>query len=129
MSNRRGRRLSYQVTSFFSENLIGFELQITTETMDKIKLIDTGTITSKNNSQYNEMGSKAHCLPFEQNASKGIWAGDNPLDYPYPLTLAQIILVVLTSRLLYCFLRPLGQTRYVCNLLVCFCFSPTYRFR
>ncbi|KAM1020295.1 hypothetical protein ACFX13_042286 [Malus domestica] len=82
-------------------------------------------ITSKNNSQYNEMGSKAHCLPFEQNASKGIWAGDNPLDYPYPLSLAQIILVVLTSTLLYCFLRPLGQTRYVCNLLAGIILGPS----
>ncbi|XP_021819996.1 cation/H(+) antiporter 15-like [Prunus avium] len=58
-----------------------------------------------------------HCMLVHASSSRGIWFGENPFDDPYPLMLAQIILVVLTSRLLYFLLRPLGQTKFVCNLL------------
>lgn len=34
--------------------------------------------------------------------------------------LAQTLLIVITSRVLYFFLRPLGQTKLVCSLPVCF---------
>ncbi|CAB4301442.1 unnamed protein product [Prunus armeniaca] len=58
-----------------------------------------------------------HCMLVHASSSRGIWFGENPFDDPYPLMLAQIILVVLTSRLLYFLLRLLGQTKFVCNLL------------
>lgn len=57
------------------------------------------------------------CVPQTDVVSKGIWFNDNPLDYPLPAAMAQIILAVVTSRLLYFLLRPLGQTKFVCNLL------------
>ncbi|XP_008234073.1 PREDICTED: cation/H(+) antiporter 15-like [Prunus mume] len=59
----------------------------------------------------------AICRPLESISSKGIWLRDNPLDYPFPLVMAQVSLVLLTSRALYYLLRPLGQTKFVCNLL------------
>ncbi|XP_008234074.1 PREDICTED: cation/H(+) antiporter 15-like [Prunus mume] len=57
------------------------------------------------------------CVPVQRIDSEGILLKDNPLDFPYPLMLFQIILLVLISRALYCLLRPLGQTKFVCNLL------------
>ncbi|PQP97702.1 hypothetical protein Pyn_10698 [Prunus yedoensis var. nudiflora] len=59
----------------------------------------------------------AICLPQQSISSKGIWLRDNPLDYPFPLIMAQVTLVLFTSRTLYYLLRPLGQTKFVCNLL------------
>ncbi|CAN6710012.1 unnamed protein product [Malus baccata var. baccata] len=57
------------------------------------------------------------CMQQQAVTSKGFWRKDNPLDYPLPLTMAQIVLVVVISRALYYLLRPLGQTKFVCNLL------------
>lgn len=60
------------------------------------------------------------CGPLRPPYSKGIWVGDNPLQNPFLSMLAQTLLIVITSRVLYFFLRPLGQTKLVCSLLVCF---------
>ncbi|XP_004296353.1 PREDICTED: cation/H(+) antiporter 15-like [Fragaria vesca subsp. vesca] len=54
------------------------------------------------------------CRP---SRSKGICFAENPLDSPFSRLMAQIILFNLTSRLLYSILKPLGQTKFVCNLL------------
>ncbi|XP_021820160.1 cation/H(+) antiporter 15-like [Prunus avium] len=59
----------------------------------------------------------AICQPQQSISSKGIWLRDNPLDYPFPLIMAQVTLVLFTSRTLYYLLRPLGQTKFACNLL------------
>lgn len=59
-------------------------------------------------------GDERVCIPQQAIASSGaIWGEDNPLDYPYSLMMAQIILIVITSRVLYYFLRPSGQTKFI----------------
>ncbi|XP_004308962.1 PREDICTED: cation/H(+) antiporter 15-like [Fragaria vesca subsp. vesca] len=57
------------------------------------------------------------CVPLSALSSKGIWFNENPLDYELPATLFQITIFVVTSRLLYVLLKPLGQTKFTCNLL------------
>lgn len=52
--------------------------------------------------------------------SLGVWIGDNPLDFVLPVTLCQIILYFMFSRVLYCLLRPLQTPRFICSVLVSF---------
>ncbi|CAB4301441.1 unnamed protein product [Prunus armeniaca] len=82
--------------------------------MDVLKLGGTEMI---NRTQTTLAIRRTVCVPVQRIDSEGIWLKDNPLDFPYPLMLFQIILLVLISRALYCLLRPLGQTKFVCNLL------------
>ncbi|XP_021820155.1 cation/H(+) antiporter 18-like, partial [Prunus avium] len=70
----------------------------------------------KNNTQV-DVVEEQYCMRFPAASNRGIWFGENPLDDTHPLMLAQIILVVVTSQLLYFLLRPLGQTKFICNLL------------
>lgn len=66
-----------------------------------------------------ESGPPEFCIPLHSTGSKGIWIERNHLEHPYPLVMAKIILVTVLSQVLHCFLKPLGQTKFVCNLLVC----------
>lgn len=76
------------------------------------------SMTSLNNNTQVDVVEEQHCMRFPAASSRGIWFGENPLDDTHTLMLAQIILVVVTYQLLYFLLRPLGQTKFVCNLLV-----------
>lgn len=52
--------------------------------------------------------------------SLGVFFGDNPLEFVFPITLLQIIITVVTSRTLYHLLRPLQTPRFICSVLVSF---------
>lgn len=73
-----------------------------------------------NNTAVSKHDHSFFCHRRLTSETRGIWFGENPLNYAYPLTLFQIILVVMISRMLYYFLKPLGQTTFVCYLLVRF---------
>ncbi|XP_061995559.1 cation/H(+) antiporter 15-like [Rosa rugosa] len=75
--------------------------------------------------QYEQMISFRVCEQRSAIASKGFWFKENPLDYAFPATLVQIVLVVVTSRLLYFLLKPLGQTKFSCDLLGGFILGPS----
>ncbi|KAI3727476.1 hypothetical protein L6452_16091 [Arctium lappa] len=47
----------------------------------------------------------------------GIWQGDNPLDYSLPLFILQLILVVITTRILVFILKPFRQPRVISEIL------------
>ncbi|GJZ70382.1 cation/H(+) antiporter 15 [Tanacetum coccineum] len=47
----------------------------------------------------------------------GIWQGDDPLNYSLPLFLLQLILVVVTTRVLVFLLKPLRQPRVISEIL------------
>ncbi|KAI3686171.1 hypothetical protein L1987_79844 [Smallanthus sonchifolius] len=49
--------------------------------------------------------------------TQGIWQGDNPLKYSLPLFLLQLILVVLTTRILVFLLKPFRQPRVISEIL------------
>ncbi|KAH7537614.1 hypothetical protein FEM48_Zijuj03G0111600 [Ziziphus jujuba var. spinosa] len=65
------------------------------------------------------------CLPEQEVRSRGIFNGDNPFDYVCPVVFTQIFLYVLFSRLIYLFLRPLGQSKFVCNVLAGIILGPS----
>ncbi|XP_076933187.1 cation/H(+) antiporter 15-like [Bidens hawaiensis] len=49
--------------------------------------------------------------------TQGIWQGDNPLKYSLPLFLLQLILVVVTTRVLVYLLKPFRQPRVISEIL------------
>lgn len=48
----------------------------------------------------------------------GIWKGDNPLDFSFPLFLLQLVVIVLTTRATTIILQPLNQPRYLAQIIV-----------
>lgn len=50
--------------------------------------------------------------------TNGIWKGSNPLEYSLPLFIIQVILVVITTRVLVLLLKPLHQPRVVAEIIV-----------
>ncbi|KAM5556769.1 cation/H(+) antiporter 15 [Rosa sericea] len=56
---------------------------------------------------------------------RSIWYDRYHLDHPLTLTMAKIMLFVVTSQVLHCFLKPLGQTKFVCNLLAGIILGPS----
>lgn len=51
-------------------------------------------------------------------SSHGVFHGDSPLNFVLPITMLQIFLSLMASRIIYFLLRPLRTPRLVCNLLV-----------
>ena len=52
--------------------------------------------------------------------SLGVWVGDNPFDFVVPLTLFQIMMTVIVTRVLCYVLKPLKTPRFTCSVLVSF---------
>ncbi|RZC76127.1 hypothetical protein C5167_002660 [Papaver somniferum] len=57
------------------------------------------------------------CYEANRITQSGVWKGDNPLEYAVPLFILQLVLVVLTTRLVDVLLKPFGQPRVVANIL------------
>ncbi|XP_052111548.1 cation/H(+) antiporter 15-like [Arachis duranensis] len=72
-----------------------------------------GTIVS------GEHGITTICVPRRDSYlhSVGMWVGDNPFDFVVPVTLFQIIIFIIASRILYIVLRPLSTPKFVCYVL------------
>ncbi|MED6197717.1 hypothetical protein PIB30_059259 [Stylosanthes scabra] len=72
-----------------------------------------GTIISDEN------GITTICVPRRDSylRSLGIWVGDNPFDFVIPVTLFQISIFIIVSRVLYILLRPLSTPKFVCYVL------------
>lgn len=51
-------------------------------------------------------------------SSNGVWQGDNPLDYAFPLLIVQTILVLAVSRSLAFLLKPLRQPKVIAEIVV-----------
>ncbi|XP_016709096.2 cation/H(+) antiporter 15 [Gossypium hirsutum] len=57
------------------------------------------------------------CYSPKMVTAKGIWKGDNPLDYSIPLFILQMTIVVATTRIMVFVLKPLRQPRVVSEIL------------
>lgn len=53
-----------------------------------------------------------------KTSSDGIWQGENPLQYAFPLLIIQTTLVILMSRAVAFFLKPLRQPKVVAEIVV-----------
>ncbi|KAL8152086.1 hypothetical protein V2J09_021894 [Rumex salicifolius] len=65
----------------------------------------------------NKTGNAIVCYVPTMITTNGIWQGDNPLDFSLPLFILQLILVVMTTRLLVFILKPIRQPRVVAEIL------------
>lgn len=88
-----------------------------------VKYIYTHTMSHENVYPHIISHDKHFEVCFKNNrtvGSLGVWIGDNPLDFVLPVTLCQLILYFMFSRVLYCLLRPLQTPRFICSVLVSF---------
>ncbi|KAK1312360.1 Cation/H(+) antiporter 15 [Acorus calamus] len=65
------------------------------------------------------------CYSASAIDSDGIFLGENPLDFAFPVLMIQVTLVFTASRLCHFFLRHLGQPRIVSQLLGGFLLGPS----
>ncbi|CAK8543738.1 unnamed protein product [Lathyrus sativus] len=52
-----------------------------------------------------------------KTSSNGIWQGDNPLDYAFPLLIVQTVLVLVVSRSLALLFKPLRQPKVIAEIV------------
>ncbi|GKB05603.1 cation/H(+) antiporter 20 [Tanacetum coccineum] len=52
-----------------------------------------------------------------KTASDGVWQGDNPLDYAFPLLIVQTVLVLVVGRSLAFLLKPLRQPKVIAEIV------------
>ncbi|KAK6942942.1 Cation/H+ exchanger, partial [Dillenia turbinata] len=52
-----------------------------------------------------------------QTSSNGVWQGDNPLDYAFPLLIVQTVIVIALSRFLAFLLKPLRQPKVIAEIV------------
>ncbi|WOL16341.1 cation/H(+) antiporter 15-like [Canna indica] len=65
------------------------------------------------------------CYTTSITSSMGVWSGANPLNHTVPLFLLQLLLIVLTSRIVAILLRPLRQPHYVSEVIGGLVLGPT----
>ncbi|CAJ1858415.1 unnamed protein product [Sphenostylis stenocarpa] len=67
------------------------------------------------------------CLKNDRTAvgSLGVWVGDNPFDFVMPITLCQVILLVLLSKGLHYILRPIHTPKFICSIIAGVLLGPT----
>ena len=62
-------------------------------------------------------------MPFNitsiKTASNGVWQGDNPLDFAFPLLIIQTTLILVVTRFLAFLLKPLRQPKVIAEIVVC----------
>ncbi|XP_010923024.1 cation/H(+) antiporter 15 [Elaeis guineensis] len=63
------------------------------------------------------VGGGVVCYSPTLITTNGIWKGSNPLEYSLPLFIIQVILVVVTTRVLVILLKPLHQPRVVAEII------------
>ncbi|KAJ4979509.1 hypothetical protein NE237_010289 [Protea cynaroides] len=56
-------------------------------------------------------------LTSVKTSSNGVWQGDNPLDYAFPLLIIQITLVLIIGRSLAFLLKPLRQPNVIAEII------------
>ncbi|KAF6161177.1 hypothetical protein GIB67_007818 [Kingdonia uniflora] len=65
------------------------------------------------------------CFMPKTSSSRGIWLGDDPLDYPLPMLMMQISLISVIILALRFILKPLGQPSIISQLLGGIVLGPT----
>lgn len=53
-----------------------------------------------------------------KTSSNGVWQGDNPLDFAFPLLIVQTTLILVVSRFLAFLLKPLRQPKVIAEIVV-----------
>lgn len=83
--------------------------------LSSIQHLDIGSIHYLH---INQSNSSSFCFPTNSIHTKGLWLGDNPLNYPLDLLLFQLSIISIVSCALYALLKPLGHPAIVHQILV-----------
>ena len=76
-------------------------------------------MASANVSTHSMIGNgTVYCEPTDRVISKGVFLGENPIHYSFPLLMLQLGLLVFCSGTIHFLLKPFGQPKYVADLLV-----------
>ncbi|KAK9148480.1 hypothetical protein Scep_007237 [Stephania cephalantha] len=67
--------------------------------------------------QANSSDDMVVCYAPSMITTNGVWRGENPLDYAMPLFILQIILIILTTRILVLILKPFRQPKVISEIL------------
>lgn len=62
------------------------------------------------------------CYRSMMTWSGGVWRGNNPFDFSFPVLLYQIILVFVATRVVHSFLRRLSQPQVISQIIVIYAF-------
>ncbi|KAG0477006.1 hypothetical protein HPP92_013847 [Vanilla planifolia] len=65
------------------------------------------------------------CFQPTMSTSSGIWLKDHPLDYSFPLLLAQMSIIFVASRLTHAALRPLGIPQVISHTIAGIILGPS----
>jgi len=61
-------------------------------------------------------------MPFNitsvKTSSNGVWQGDNPLNFAFPLLIVQTALIIAVSRFLAVLFKPLRQPKVIAEIVV-----------
>jgi len=71
-----------------------------------------------NSSSSGDISSPVVCNSPSMISMGGVWRGESPLDFSFPLFLLQLLLIVLTTRAAAILLQPLQQPRYLAEIIV-----------
>ncbi|KAJ7964272.1 Cation/H(+) antiporter 15 [Quillaja saponaria] len=64
-----------------------------------------------------DIGDSYVCHVVHQINSRGLWFGDDPLTFSFPLLLLQLFLISISTRSIYIILKPFGQPSIVSQIL------------
>lgn len=80
----------------------------------------TTTMASLDNlaKAFNRTTHSMLCYPAVRVTSAGVWIGDNPLDFSFPLLIYQISIIFIFSRIIHFFLRRLCQPVAISQIIV-----------
>ncbi|KAH0454916.1 hypothetical protein IEQ34_016840 [Dendrobium chrysotoxum] len=78
------------------------------------------------NFSFGDLVLKMDCYSPKMVVSNGVWLGDNPMHFSFPLFLTQLLFISLTTRALAALLRPLRQPLVVAEILAGIVLGPTF---
>uniref|UniRef100_A0ACD5W7S7 Uncharacterized protein n=1 Tax=Avena sativa TaxID=4498 RepID=A0ACD5W7S7_AVESA len=71
------------------------------------------------------MSVSAADMAAVKTSSNGVWQGDNPLHFAFPLLILQTLLILLLSRVLAFLLRPLRQPKVIAEIVAGILLGPS----
>lgn len=63
------------------------------------------------------IAANSTCVRLMKTSSNGLWQGDNPMDFAFPLLTVQICVVLFVTRTLAFLLKPLRQPRVIAEII------------
>lgn len=83
-------------------------------TMDNSQTLDRGIDYHWRNSSTTPIV----CYTASISSALGVWDGDNPLNHTIPLFILQLLVIVISTRIVAIIIHPFRQPRYISEIVV-----------